>query len=165
MYECLECGKVPARASILKDHLNDHQNIKPFTCVQCQTRFTRKNELKTHQKEKHGRTSSYACPGCEKVFNRRTSLKRHLNGKTKAQCLLQTDLLVIDKDHRDNDAIISTAILVQRHESARGVKEALTPSDIKTFNRLTDVSWLLLPSRQGTFTGSDFISLQCPTVI
>jgi uncharacterized Zn-finger protein len=64
-----------------------------FVCSECGQRFTRKNRLNIHLKNKHLQSSNtnFVCPqpGCGKIFNEKGNLKVHYrihNGERPYKC-------------------------------------------------------------------------------
>jgi hypothetical protein len=74
---CQECGMTFKTSFHLKRHtLTRHSNIRPFTCVQCDMTFARKDKLKQHE-AKHINHPLYECKQCGKGFYRKEHLKDH----------------------------------------------------------------------------------------
>lgn len=48
--ECEMCGRKMSSRCLLRRHKATHQAIKPFKCLICDKRYTRKDHLKTHQR-------------------------------------------------------------------------------------------------------------------
>jgi hypothetical protein len=94
-YKCHICSKSFTRSFTLRNHLNTHEGIKPFSCTVCTKRFTRDHDRKVHEKEKHTGATKYPCRsrlpngevwGCDSVFSRKPSLQRHLNSDIGRAC-------------------------------------------------------------------------------
>ena len=75
------CSKAFTRKFNLDTHQLAHCGEKPFACLSCkpERRFTRLNDLKVHDREKHGpgEAQRFACTLCGREFDRRANKVRH----------------------------------------------------------------------------------------
>ncbi|KAG6311316.1 hypothetical protein E4U44_004428 [Claviceps purpurea] len=75
------CPKTFNRPARLRDHLNSHNNARPFKCSYdgCDKNYIEDKHLKQHIKAAHTNERNYICqvPGCDKSFVTGTRLKRH----------------------------------------------------------------------------------------
>ena len=78
-FECKKCGKILANSSSLNAHEKRHSNEKPFSCFQCNQRFTQEVALQNHQLIKHTNEKQFICPQCGKGEATQGNLKRHQN--------------------------------------------------------------------------------------
>lgn len=94
-HKCPQCSRSFTRAFTLKNHLNVHAGVKPYSCSVCAEKFTRKHDRNIHEREKHEDTELYFCRrqhedgswhGCQKGFKRKRDLQRHLSGKRDGRC-------------------------------------------------------------------------------
>jgi hypothetical protein len=78
-YRCDRCEKVFSRKAILQDHLNVHDNLKPYVCghVPCTMAFARKSDMRRHA-SKHTGAGKEFCEPCEKWFSRRDVYLEHM---------------------------------------------------------------------------------------
>ncbi|BGP50450.1 hypothetical protein JCM10450v2_006369 [Rhodotorula kratochvilovae] len=56
---------------------------RPFTCGECQSKYTRQEHLDRHVTAKHRVAKDFVCPVCSKGFARKDILKRHQQGHEK----------------------------------------------------------------------------------
>ncbi|XP_049819981.1 zinc finger protein 155 isoform X13 [Aethina tumida] len=87
---CDICGKSVSSKTTLRQHIDAHNNVKPFQCTFCGKRFTRTKNLLVHERI-HTKQKTFECKECHKVFTQRTSLSIHFRrvhlGSTPFQCL------------------------------------------------------------------------------
>lgn len=75
-YKCANCDKVFTRKSNIKTHERRfHMNEKNYFCDQCGSAFFNKYDLLRHQSSIHY-GASFACP-CGKTFTRKDNLIAH----------------------------------------------------------------------------------------
>ncbi|GAA5843159.1 hypothetical protein JCM9279_001879 [Rhodotorula babjevae] len=60
-----------------------HDPARPFTCGECQSKYTRQEHLDRHVTAKHRVAKDFVCPVCHKGFARKDILKRHQQGHEK----------------------------------------------------------------------------------
>ncbi|CAG8962046.1 hypothetical protein HYFRA_00005088 [Hymenoscyphus fraxineus] len=94
-FHCPLCpDKSFTRKANLNSHLRAHNNDKPFACVACGERFTRKSDCDRHEKG-HG-DKKLTCSGqlkdgsewgCKSSFSRADKLESHLRSKTGQKCI------------------------------------------------------------------------------
>ncbi|XP_034446255.1 zinc finger protein 335-like isoform X3 [Hippoglossus hippoglossus] len=88
LFKCLQCNYRCKRWSSLKEHMFNHEGIKPFKCEECDyTSVYRKDVLRhsaVHNKEKKRRTelvpkvSEFPCPVCHRVYPMQKRLTQHM---------------------------------------------------------------------------------------
>ena len=91
IYECKKCGKILANSSSLNAHEKRHSEEKPFSCFQCNQRFTQEVALQNHQLIKHTNEKQHICPQCGKGEATKGNLKQHQNSHRKRAlpCLMR----------------------------------------------------------------------------
>ena len=88
--DCGECGKTYKNGKTLRLHMMYmHSEVKKHECDKCDTKFTRKDSLRRHQREHHSKLSVnwnmiqlredalFKCDKCEKAFKRKNALSIH----------------------------------------------------------------------------------------
>jgi hypothetical protein len=77
-YPCNRCGKEFSRKAILQDHLNVHDNKKPFFCDYplCTMSFARKSDMRRHHSS-HLVIRKKLCEKCGKGYSRTDVLLDH----------------------------------------------------------------------------------------
>lgn len=75
MKECEICLKKVPTAAALTTHMWTHR--KPFSCTECDARFSTKSNLVVHQR-RHSGEKPYMCYECNASFSTRGNLKRHI---------------------------------------------------------------------------------------
>lgn len=66
-----------ARCSFhLREHMNQHNDTRPYVCDQCPKAFYKRVQLRQH-KLSHGQ-HKYVCQICGQAFNRRGNLSSHI---------------------------------------------------------------------------------------
>jgi hypothetical protein len=76
-FTCGICDKTYTRNEKLKEHINTHFDLQPYSCDVCKTRFTRANEFRQHTKEKHIQEQFFQCGACSYRTPRKATLLRH----------------------------------------------------------------------------------------
>jgi len=70
------CEKKFIKKSILKDHIQRHEGVKPYVCDDCPKCFCTAFELRKHQLV-HSDYKGFCCGLCGKDFKRPAAVKRH----------------------------------------------------------------------------------------
>ncbi|XP_053691726.1 zinc finger protein 180-like [Sabethes cyaneus] len=81
-FVCDLCGKSFIRAHGLKSHLISHSTDTPFECSQCQKRFKNEIMLRNHVLRRHDQMKNFSCPNCEKSFTTGAELRIHTRSHT-----------------------------------------------------------------------------------
>ncbi|KIW01859.1 uncharacterized protein PV09_06708 [Verruconis gallopava] len=126
---CHLCGTSFMRKESLLDHLKgpQHDNVKPYACADCKKAYTRRSDLKRHEREVH-RGTKFVCNvlalgerrGCGKRFSRALTLKSHQD-----HCrALQSALANAHAPNWSRMAWPTNVELLLRDETARILAEA-----------------------------------------
>ena len=88
--DCGECGKTFKNDKTLRLHIMyKHTKVNKYECDQCDAKFTRKDNLRRHQREDHSKLKinwnmlqlrqdpQFQCDKCEKGFKRKHTLAIH----------------------------------------------------------------------------------------
>lgn len=69
----------------MQNHLNKHLGIKPFSCPECEEKFTTQGHRKDHLRSFHSNEKPFECKfeGCGQSFARKNVLKVHTRTHTK----------------------------------------------------------------------------------
>lgn len=73
---CYICDAVVARRGF-EGHLNQHKEIKPYSCSQCGMHFYCNKNLREHTARIHAECGEISCDVCGEVFNNRIALQSH----------------------------------------------------------------------------------------
>eukprot|EP00099_Drosophila_melanogaster_P021377 NP_648583.2 uncharacterized protein Dmel_CG10654, isoform A [Drosophila melanogaster] len=80
--ECRICHRGFYKPSLLEAHMQQHEGLRPYTCVHCAKSYARANLLESHLRQMHNNADAariiYACPSCNKVYTANRSLKYHM---------------------------------------------------------------------------------------
>ncbi|KAM8840299.1 uncharacterized protein AB9W97_001174 isoform 6-T6 [Spinachia spinachia] len=76
-FSCCECDKRFSLKTCLNRHMRSHNGEKPFSCSVCKKSFGRRETLRTHTRI-HTGEKPFSCALCEKRFLRKAHLKRHM---------------------------------------------------------------------------------------
>ncbi|XP_043648634.1 zinc finger protein 436 [Drosophila teissieri] len=79
--ECRLCHRGFYKSSLLEAHMQQHEGLRPYTCVHCAKSYARANLLDSHLREMHHNSAAriiHACPHCNKVYTAERSLKYHM---------------------------------------------------------------------------------------
>jgi KRAB domain-containing zinc finger protein len=76
-HSCTICGKSFTTPFHLREHLNRHQDVKPYKCEFCEKGFNTKSNLNQHRSS-HLNEKKFKCHFCEKAFNLKIGLNQHL---------------------------------------------------------------------------------------
>jgi hypothetical protein len=104
LQKCLICGKMIEK-NRMEGHINKHNNLRPYSCTECNKEFYCKQLLRLHKTSihtnikvkceicdklfpsaralyshnlRHKNENRYVCSLCDKKFNNSNSLKRHM---------------------------------------------------------------------------------------
>ena len=62
----------------MKRHIKTvHQNLKPFSCQECEKTFGLKCDMKKHKKNIHLKLKTHVCFDCKATFGKISQLQRH----------------------------------------------------------------------------------------
>lgn len=78
LYNCSECEKRFFRLWDLKTHMQSHTGVKPYNCSACKKSYAYSSSLKTPMKI-HASKKPYSCSICGKSFFHKYHLKNHIN--------------------------------------------------------------------------------------
>ncbi|XP_052766885.1 zinc finger protein 16-like [Mya arenaria] len=73
---CEVCHKEFSTSSRLRDHMNVHSGITPFTCSICSRKFSKRSSLTQHYRY-HRDHHSFKCSYCSKYFNSKYACSVH----------------------------------------------------------------------------------------
>nr|XP_040045236.1 zinc finger and SCAN domain-containing protein 2-like [Gasterosteus aculeatus aculeatus]XP_040045237.1 zinc finger and SCAN domain-containing protein 2-like [Gasterosteus aculeatus aculeatus]XP_040045238.1 zinc finger and SCAN domain-containing protein 2-like [Gasterosteus aculeatus aculeatus] len=76
-FSCCECEKRFSLKTCLNRHMRSHNGEKPFSCSVCKKSFGRRETLQTHIRI-HTGEKPFSCALCDKRFLRKAHLKRHM---------------------------------------------------------------------------------------
>ena len=91
--KCPKCDKVLVGKSNLSRHLKEVHFLSKldtdkvtdpvygFICEQCDSKYKRKDHLKTHIEEKHSELKKISCDVCGKEYSNKQNLMRHVKSK------------------------------------------------------------------------------------
>ncbi|XP_045202253.2 gastrula zinc finger protein XlCGF7.1-like [Mercenaria mercenaria] len=74
------CGRTFTRKQIYQDHLNQHTQTKPYSCVKCSVCFSSRYIMKRRHEKVCVEGKTFKCEQCEKSFTERRSLTYHIEG-------------------------------------------------------------------------------------
>ncbi|XP_028044546.1 zinc finger protein 43 isoform X2 [Monomorium pharaonis] len=111
---CEICGN--AFRFHLREHMNQHDDNRPYSCEQCGKAFYKRIQLRQH-KLSHG-SNKHTCPICGTTFNRRGNMnahmKRHCNNNGGYTCSIcaykcksMSELKIHRKKHTDEEIVES----------------------------------------------------------
>lgn len=63
--------------SVLKSHLNTHDDARPYSCSVCNTKFSTQSSMKRHLVT-HSNKRPYMCPYCHKTFKTYVNCRKHM---------------------------------------------------------------------------------------
>lgn len=92
-FECSQCHKRFTRKQNLISHEMIHKDLRPYFCPTCERAFRRKHDMRRHQKL-HLHKKPFVCSKCGRSFSRGDALLRH--EKSQSGCSLQK----FKKQHR-----------------------------------------------------------------
>ncbi|KAI4823903.1 hypothetical protein KUCAC02_012457 [Chaenocephalus aceratus] len=88
LFKCLQCNYRCKRWSSLKEHMFNHEGIKPFKCDECDYSSVYKKDVTrhstVHNKDKKKKTelvpkvSEFLCPVCHRVYPMQKRLTQHM---------------------------------------------------------------------------------------
>ena len=76
-YKCDICGKGFPFVGIRNKHKKIHTRSKDFECVQCESKFTTKDYLKSHIGNVHELREKTECSSCGKSYSSKAGLRSH----------------------------------------------------------------------------------------
>lgn len=91
IYSCPCCTETFTVLRQLKQHLRNHEDDRPFRCMECDKRYKQNAHLMVHVRTVHEGRRPYECPDCGKTFARRSHLVAHgvtHSGERRFQCQL-----------------------------------------------------------------------------
>ena len=80
-FKCDQCDKEFNSAKILKGHVRA-KHTRDFVCDICNKGFENKSRLTRHS-HTHNKEEKVECPSCDSKFSRKDSLKNHIREKHK----------------------------------------------------------------------------------
>ncbi|XP_076289933.1 uncharacterized protein LOC143213709 [Lasioglossum baleicum] len=115
-HACEICGNAFRSRFHLGEHMNQHNDHKPYFCEKCGKAFSKRIQLRQHRLS-HG-TNKHVCPICGASFNRKgnmnTHLKRHSNDSgmytcsiCACKCQSMSELKLHRKRHTEEDIMES----------------------------------------------------------
>ena len=79
---CNKCGKIFRQKRNLARHIQTvHQNLKQFSCPQCDAEFGAKQTMERHIvacAKKKFKKQDFSCPECKLIFGAKQTLERHI---------------------------------------------------------------------------------------
>lgn len=85
-FECTQCHKRFTRKQNLISHEMIHKDMRPYICPKCNRAFRRKHDMRRHEKL-HMHKKPFACSKCGRSFSRADALLRH--EKSRSGCSVQ----------------------------------------------------------------------------
>ncbi|CAH1117394.1 unnamed protein product [Phaedon cochleariae] len=82
VFTCLQCDTVFSNKEDLDVHLKKHVKLKKISCSACGKKFSKSAHLNRHMRNTHISEKQYKCTMCDKAFHRAEQLKNHMNGHT-----------------------------------------------------------------------------------
>ena len=76
LHKCEPCDLSFVR--LISHHLTHHEIEKNIACPQCDKKYKRKSDLRTHMRGIHTKETPYKCKFCEKSFHYSNSLASHI---------------------------------------------------------------------------------------
>ena len=64
--------------TVKKQSLDKVNFLKKFSCLDCDKKFSKEEELMNHQQIIHGKNSEYDCKQCNKYFSNMEDMRTHL---------------------------------------------------------------------------------------
>ena len=102
-YKCEECGNRYKNVQGLDCHIaSEHKGIR-FRCELCKKSFTRKDDVKKHQKvHETFRREKFKCDVCVKGFDSKKNLHKHLRMRKHRECKQKQESLGKKSEINDN---------------------------------------------------------------
>ena len=102
-YKCEECGNRYKNVHGLDCHIaSEHKGIR-FRCELCKKSFTRKDDVKKHQKvHETFRREKFKCDVCVKGFDSKKNLHKHLRMRKHRECKQKQESLGKKSEINDN---------------------------------------------------------------
>ncbi|XP_061727303.1 zinc finger protein 354A-like isoform X2 [Cydia pomonella] len=76
LFVCEQCGRVMKNAYLLRQHQQQHQEVRTFACNLCPKSFAVKTTLELHLRT-HTGEKPFQCPECPLAFTIKWNLNRH----------------------------------------------------------------------------------------
>lgn len=85
--------------SVLKSHLNTHEDSRPYGCSLCNAKFSTQSSMKRHMVT-HSNKRPFMCPYCHKTFKTYVNCRKHM--KIHKHELVQRVWYLAEKEENKN---------------------------------------------------------------